>query len=123
MITGMDFVSIPVADMTRARAFYEGALGLSPTTVNENVGTEYVLPDESTLALSDVRTLGLVFAPAMGLCLRVDDVAIAGKELESKGVKLVWGPDPYDSGYCKTVAFFDTEGNMVSVHGRYQPET
>lgn len=52
-ITEIAFSCYPVTDVTRARAFYEGALGLSPTMlVGEPGGTEWTEYDIANGTLS-----------------------------------------------------------------------
>jgi catechol 2,3-dioxygenase-like lactoylglutathione lyase family enzyme len=49
--TNIAFTGIPVTDMKRARAFYEGALGLKPAgEFADGVWVEYELGDD-TLAI------------------------------------------------------------------------
>lgn len=112
----LDFVALPVEDMARARAFYEGVLGLVPTTVHEAVWTEYVLPDDSALALGDVRVMGLEFAPVEGgsVGLATPDVEALFEQLKAKGhasAEAVMETPVCFMGFVK-----DSEGNALVLH-------
>jgi predicted enzyme related to lactoylglutathione lyase len=51
--------------------------------------------------------------------LRVDDVAGARSELETKGVKFVG--ETVDTGVCHMATFTDPDGNELVLHRRYAP--
>ena len=53
------------------------------------------------------------------IALRVDDVAAARAELESRGVKFLG--DTLDTGVCHMAPFQDSEGNTLLLHHRYAP--
>lgn len=113
----VDFVALPVADMARARAFYEGVLGLAPDTVTaEGTWTEYVLPDGSALALGDVRVMGLEFAPVVAgaVGLRTPDVEQAFATLAERG--LAMAEAVLETPVCHMGFVQDTEGNSLVLH-------
>jgi len=112
----LDFVALPVEDMARARAFYEGVLGLKPETVSENVWTEYVLPDDTALALGDVRVMGLEFAPVKGgaIGLRVSEPKTAFDKL--KGLGYAQADEVIETPVCFMGFVQDSEGNALVVH-------
>ena len=62
---------------------------------------------------------GAEFSPATGIVLRVDDVAAARAELESRGVE--FKGDIVDSGVCHQAFFQDPDGNQLILHHRYAP--
>lgn len=112
----MDFVALPVADMARARAFYEGTLGLTPATTQGEVWAEYVLPDDSALALGDVSVMGLAFAPvtAGSLGLATPDVEGLFDRLKAQGLA---GADAVlETPVCFMGFVKDTEGNTLVLH-------
>jgi catechol 2,3-dioxygenase-like lactoylglutathione lyase family enzyme len=112
-----DFVSVPVADMARAKAFYRDTLGLhSP---NWDAGWPEIETGNVSLYLVDPTRMGNEFAPhAAPIALRVSDVPAAKAELEGRGVEFV---GEQDTGVCKMAFFSDSEGNSLMLHRRYAP--
>jgi catechol 2,3-dioxygenase-like lactoylglutathione lyase family enzyme len=106
----VDFVAIPVADLSRADDFYGGALGLGR---NPNAsGERWVEYETSNLTLS-LSTFGGCIA------VGVDDVNAARAKLESEGVE--FERETFDSGVCNGAAFKDAAGNPLLLHHRYAP--
>jgi catechol 2,3-dioxygenase-like lactoylglutathione lyase family enzyme len=116
-----DFVSVPVADMARARRFYGETLGLPPVGDIDENWPEFQLGDNVSLYLIDPTNVGQQFdAPhSSSIALRVPDVAAARAELEAKGVE--FQGDILDTGVCHMAFFADTEGNALMLHRRYAP--
>lgn len=112
-----DFVSVPVEDMTRAKAFYRDVLRLpSP---NWEDGWPEIETGNVSLYLVDPTVMEQQFAPHTApLALRVDDVAEAKRELEERGVEFA---GENDTGVCKMAFFSDSEGNSLMLHRRYAP--
>lgn len=112
-----DFVSVPVADMARAKAFYRDVLRLhSP---DWDAGWPEIETGNVSLYLVDLTVMGQAFAPHTApIALRVDDVAGAKAELEARGVDFT---GEQDTGVCKMAFFADTEGNSLMLHRRYAP--
>jgi catechol 2,3-dioxygenase-like lactoylglutathione lyase family enzyme len=112
---------LPVKDMTRARAFYEGRLGLKPEGLKPDGKFTYVVGG-STLALfpKDEGTK----ADHTAVSFQVPDIAAAIGQLKGKGVVF----EDYDFPGLKTVDhvcvlgaekaawFKDTEGNYLCLH-------
>jgi catechol 2,3-dioxygenase-like lactoylglutathione lyase family enzyme len=122
MIRGMefertDFVSVPVADMARAKAFYRDTLGLhSP---DWDAGWPEIETGNVSLYLVDPTRMGNEFAPnAAPIALRVNDVPEAKAELEGRGIEFA---GEQDTGVCKMAFFSDSEGNALMLHRRYAP--
>ena len=124
IVTGMDFVSLPTADLDAARAFYADVLGLPCSSVWQGpteaaLGAEYETGN-MTIALIVAERLGIPLQPnKVPLALRVDDVEAARAELESRGV--VFFADTIDSGVCHMAHFEDPDGNVLMLHHRYAP--
>ena len=118
-----DFVSVPVADMARARRFYGETLGLPPVGDPEGSWPEYQLGENVTLYLIDPTNVGAEFTTphSSSIALRVADVAAARAELEAKGVK--FEGDILDTGVCRMAFFADSEGNALMLHRRYAPSS
>jgi predicted enzyme related to lactoylglutathione lyase len=124
LVTGVDFVSVPTRDLSAAMDFYGDVLGLERSKVWQRSGQEPVGAEFETgtvtIALIAPERLGMTFQPnKVPIALRVDDVAAARAELESKGVK--FNGDTIDSGVCHQAIFEDPDGNMLDLHHRYAP--
>ena len=120
-ITGVDFTIIPVKDFDKARAWYEGTLGLERSKQwGEMPGQEYDLGN-LTVAIMQPDAFGMEFAPnPFPIALQVDDVPAAREELEAKGVE--FRGDTIDSGVCHMAIFTDPCGNGLMLHHRYAPK-
>ncbi len=124
LVTGVDFVSVPTTDLARAREFYGSVLGLEAGNVWEPPGQEPLGAEFETgtvtIALIAAERLGIPFeANKVPIAFRVDDVAAARAELESRGVRFV--SDIIDSGVCHQAIFEDPDGNALDLHHRYAP--
>ena len=112
-----DFVSLPVQDMERAKAFYRDTLGMEST--NWEAGFPEIETGNVTLYLVDPKALGMEFAPHTAhIALRVKDGAAARRELEQRGVQFA---GEHDTGVCNMAFFHDSEGNSLMLHRRYAP--
>lgn len=112
---------LPVKDMTRARAFYEGCLGLEPGGFKPDGKFVYAVGG-STLALFP-KPEGTK-ADHTAVSFQVEDIANSIKELKHAGVVF----EDYDFPGLKTVDhvcvlgaekaawFKDTEGNYLCLH-------
>ncbi len=117
LVERTDFVSVPVQNMDRAKAFYRDTLGMrSP---NWEDGFPEVETDNISLYLVNPAAMGIEFAPHCAhIALRVADVAAAKRELEARGVEFL---GEHDTGVCKMAFFRDSEGNSLMLHRRYAP--
>jgi predicted enzyme related to lactoylglutathione lyase len=125
IVTGVDFVSIPVKDITAAMDFYADVLGLERSSVWQRPGQEAMGAEFETgtvtLGLVVAERLGLEFQPnSVPIALHVEDLEAARAELESRGVSFV--ADTLDSGVCHMAAFKDPDGNALMLHHRYAPK-
>lgn len=112
---------LPVIDMPRARAFYEGCLGLKPGQLRPDGKFQYSVGG-STLALFP-KPQGTK-ADHTAISFRVADIAEAVATLKRAGVVF----EDYDLPDFKTVGhvcvlgsekaawFKDTEGNYLCLH-------
>ncbi len=112
---------LPVKDMARARAFYEGCLGLTPGGLKPDGKFVYSVAG-STLALFP-KPEGTK-ADHTAISFRVPDIAASIEELKRSGVVF----EDYDFPGLKTVNhvcvlgaekaawFKDTEGNYLCIH-------
>jgi catechol 2,3-dioxygenase-like lactoylglutathione lyase family enzyme len=116
-----DFVSVPVTDMQRSKAFYGDTLGLEQ--VSDGGFPEYQLGENVSLYLLSMEAVGSRFtAPhSAHVALRVPDVAEARRELESRGVSFAGAT--LDTGVCHMAFFNDPDGNALMLHRRYAPHS
>jgi predicted enzyme related to lactoylglutathione lyase len=124
LVTGVDFVSVPTANLDAAMDFYADVLGLERSSVwprpgHKPVGAEFET-GTVTVALIPSERLGITFQPNLvPLALQVEDVEAARAELESRGVAFL--ADTIDSGVCHMAHFADPDGNVLLLHHRYAP--
>lgn len=113
------FVGYPVADVPRARQFYEGALGLVPETCHEIGGMpgvfwiEYNLGNV-TLAISNAWPPSGQSGPS--IALEVEDFEAAIDELKTAGVHFV--AERMESPVCHFALVADPDGNGLTIHKR-----
>lgn len=112
------FSCYPVTDMERARAFYEGILGLTVTMDHKlEGGAHWVEYDIGS------GTLAIGSAPGMepsrngcSVALEVDDFDKAIEELKTAGVEFNFGP--LETSVCHMAFVRDPEGNSIGMHRR-----
>lgn len=119
--TEVAFTSYPVTDLAVSRAFYEGVLGLKPTTIfpmGEDGGwIEYEL---------GTHTFGIGKAPGWtpspdgpGCALEADDFDAVIATLKAAGTK--FRMEPFETPVCHMAMIFDPSGNTLTIHKR-KPE-
>jgi predicted enzyme related to lactoylglutathione lyase len=116
MITEIAFTGTPVTDIKRARAFYEGILGLKPTM--ETAGGMWVEYDvgPNTFAIGCYGDVWKPSSDGTAIAFEVDDLDAEVKRLKSKGVKFVM--DVYDAPPCRFAIMHDPDGNPIMIHKR-----
>lgn len=113
------FTAYPVTDLTRAKAFYQGVLGLKPGNIwgdDKQGWIEYDLGD-GTLAIGNIA--GDKWKPsASGPCLALEvadfDAAIA----TLRGAGTPFTVEPMDTGACRMGIVSDPDGNSLLIHHR-----
>ncbi len=117
-VTEIAFTSYPVADMSRARAFYEGHFGLTPSTSMDTPDgssfTEYEIAGGAfNLARMDGWT-----ANANGPCaaFEVADFDAIVAELQTAGVKFLM--PAFETPVCRMAIILDPDGNKLTIHKR-----
>jgi catechol 2,3-dioxygenase-like lactoylglutathione lyase family enzyme len=115
-ITKLDFVGIPTQDAERSRAFYVDTLGLRG---DEHSPMEFWVGD-TCFGIWEPERFGMPFQPQKNAhpALHVDDVEVARKELEAKGVQ--FAGETFDTGVCHMALFTDPDGNDLMLHSRYK---
>lgn len=115
------FTGYSVADMKRARAFYEGVLGLTKSRGFGQPGGEeqWVEYDIGSGCLALMAGGGKEWPPGsagVSAALEVNDFKAAVAQLRAKGVKFVF--EPYESPVCWMAAVNDPDDNRVVIHQR-----
>ncbi len=116
-VTEIAFSCYAVTNMARARAFYEGVLGLKPTVVHDSEPGQWVEYEFGPHALS----LGCspAFKPSPDGCsvaLEVADFDAAVTHLRANNVK--FRLEPMDTPVCQMAMIFDPDGNCLCIHQR-----
>jgi len=118
-ITDIAFIAYAVSDMKKARAFYEGVLGLKPNSEFDGSGSanwvEYDI---------GAGTLGIGCAPGMwepsskgaSAALEVENFDDALAAVKAKNIPVVMGPHDFPS--CRMVVIADPDGNRLTLHRR-----
>lgn len=117
-ITEIAFSCYPITDVARARAFYEGFLGLKPTMDHEmgekGHWIEYDI-GSGTLSLGKYAD----FKPTSDGCtvgLEVEDFDAAVKAVQDARVKINMGP--FETPVCHMLMISDPDGNPLIIHKR-----
>ncbi|MDY7226951.1 VOC family protein [Hyalangium rubrum] len=111
------FTMYPVADVARARKFYEETLGLTVGTAGSHGNMhwiEYDLPGGGCFALTN--TTGDAPSAAAGgtIALEVEDLKSLMTHLKEKGVS--FKSDVIRGPRCQMAVCLDSEGNSLLLH-------
>jgi catechol 2,3-dioxygenase-like lactoylglutathione lyase family enzyme len=116
--TSFSYVAYAITDVAKARAFYEGVLGLKP-------GSEWV-GDASAFIEYEVGPDTLVigmgadnFKPGKAgatVALEVEDFDGAILELTANKIKFLM--EKYDGPMCTMILVEDPDGNQIMIHRR-----
>ena len=116
MIKDIAFTGYPVSDVSRAREFYEGILGLVPSEefppTSESSWLEYVI-GSNTLALGSMKE----WPPMKGgptIALEVDDLTAMTTLLKEKNVSFLM--EPMDFPGCSMAIIKDPDENLITLH-------
>lgn len=113
---------LPVIDVQRARAFYEGKLGFKPEGPTRDGGYLYHCGGSATIAL--LPKPGGTKAEHTAVSFEVGDIESTVRQLEAAGVRFEDYDQPdlktvnhiMDAGGEKCAWFRDTEGNYLCLH-------
>ena len=121
-VTEFAFVGHAVADLQRARTFYEEVLKLpKPKALNGSLDgergfLEYEIGPH-TLAITTAWTDGKSpEEPGTGLVLEVDDFEAAVRHIRACGVEFELGPAEQDICFIDVIS--DPDGNKIGIHQR-----
>ena len=121
LITGVDFVGVPVTDYDAAAEFYGTVLGLPFVKRWGTLPAGEFQAGNLTLAVIQPDAFGQEFRKSNSwIALQVDDVAASRAGLESQGIE--FHGDILDSGVCHQAFFSDPDGNPLILHHRYAPK-
>ncbi len=117
-VTELAFASYPVTDVARARAFYEGVLGLK-ATMDQDMGEKghWIEYDIGAGTLGIGRYEG--WKPTGDGCvvaLEMDDFDTAIAELKNAGTPFRMGP--FETPICHMAMVSDPDGNTLIIHKR-----
>jgi catechol 2,3-dioxygenase-like lactoylglutathione lyase family enzyme len=120
LVTGTDFVTVSTRDIDAAMEFYGNVLGLRFAKRWGKMPAAEFETGNLTIAVMQSDAFGMKFGSNNHpIALRVDNVAAARAELESRGVQ--FKGDILDSGVCHQAFFEDPDGNVLGLHHRYAP--
>ena len=121
-----EVTALPVADVDRAKAFYQSLgwrLDIDFKPTKDTRGVQFT-PPGSAASIQFGEGLSTLTEPLQGLLLVVDDIDVARAELIARGVEVsgVWhldpdrgpvpGPDPERRSYFSRASFADPDGNQ-----------
>jgi len=112
------FTGTPVTDIKKARAFYEGVLGLVPSHIFEQGNycwIEYDIgPGKNTLALANGNPQWTPSPQGTTLGLEVADFDAALAHLRANNVAITGGT--FDTPVCRMAIIADPDGNTLCIH-------
>jgi predicted enzyme related to lactoylglutathione lyase len=112
--TNIAFTGIPVTDIKRARAFYEGVLKLKPSgEFAEGVWIEYEI-GPNTLAIGSVGDQWKPSSDGTSVAIEVEDFAEAIKSLKEANVP--FDSENIESPVCRMAVVQDPDGNKIIIH-------
>lgn len=115
MFKKVAFTMYPVKDPGRARAFYEGTLGLTVGSKSSNgIWTEYDLPGGGCLALFANDDIKPSAETGGSIALEVEDLDALSARLKAAGVQFKF--DMILSPVCRMAVILDSEGNSLILH-------
>lgn len=118
-VTEIAFSCYPVTDMARARAFYEGVLGLKATmAVGEPDGMQWTEYDIANGTLS-IGAGAPDWTPTRHGCsvgLEVEDFDASIAHLKKQSVK--FHMEPFPTPVCQMAFILDPDGNAICIHKR-----
>lgn len=115
MIKEIAFTVYPVADVARARRFYEGVLGLAVESDFDGKWIEYGIAG-GTFAITNMMNQGERGTLQPSIAFEVDDFEATIAALRHEGVP--FKHEPFDTPVCQIAVVADPDGNEVIIHRR-----
>ena len=117
-ITDIAFTGTPVTDMKKARAFYEGVLGLVPGVKFEGEGycwIEYEIgPGKNTLGISTATPQWQPSPQGTTLGFEVEDFDATIAHLRANNTPVIG--EIFDTPVCRMAIIADPDGNSIVIH-------
>lgn len=111
------FTCYPVKDMARARAFYEGVIGLTPTMVHDTENGAWTEYEVGSGAFSLGQAPGWEpVANGASIAFEMDDFDAAIVALKERGIQFKM--EPFATPVCRMAFVLDPEGNTLCIHKR-----
>lgn len=112
------FTGYPVTDLPRARAFYEGVLGLKTGRVWEDASHGWIEYDLGghTLAINNGAAAWKPSSDGPAIALEVEDFEGTVAALKERGVR--FSVEPFQSPVCRLAVILDPDGNSLAIHKR-----
>jgi predicted enzyme related to lactoylglutathione lyase len=112
------FTGYPVTDLARARAFYEGVLGLKTGMIWEDAGHGWIEYDLGghTLAINNGAKEWKPSSDGPAIALEVEDFDATIAELKKRGVRFT--VEPLNTPVCRLAVILDPDGNSLAIHKR-----
>ena len=116
MIKDIAFVVTPVTDMKRARAFYEGPLGLKPNTESADVDCiEYEI-GAGTFAIANADEKWQPSSLGSSVAFEVEDIHAAVEKLKESGAR--FDMEVTETPVCHLAVVLDPDDTKVLIHKR-----
>ncbi len=117
-INEIAFVCYAITDVPKARAFYEGVLGLTAGQVWESPDMAFIeyYMGEHTLAIGKGSSNFVVGKAGGTVALEVDNFDEAIKNLKDN--KIVFLMEALETGGCHMALIEDPDGNQLMIHKR-----
>lgn len=109
----LGFVTYPVSDMERAKAFYRDAVGLGEPAMLHGAWAEFDLGNSVFTLAQGGEELGIKPGGAFSASFEVDDYEGAVERLRAHGATVL---DDYDGPTCRATFARDPDGNGFTVH-------
>ena len=112
------FIGYPVTDLKRARAFYEGVLGLKVSHLfgDDQCGWVEFEIGSGTLAIGNGAPRWKPSPGGGSAALEVEDFPAALQHLKASGCRFV--VEPCETPVCHMAVVSDPDGNSIALHRR-----
>ena len=112
------FTGYPVTDIPRARGFYEGVLGLTPSTTFGHDGGQWIEYDvgPATIAITNMSADWKPSSDGPAVALEVEDFDGTVRVLRACGARFT--VEPMSVPTCRLAVVCDPDGNSVAIHQR-----
>jgi len=116
MIKTIGFSCYPVSEMKKARAFYEGVLGLKPAQTLGETWQEYDVDGQTfaIVVMTDEAPECFKGSKGITIAFEVEDLEETKKQLEAKNIPIVYGPNNFPT--CGMFVINDPDGNAITMH-------